>query len=340
MTATTETAFVGGELYRRGGQWKFRAVGQGLRFRTGRTGNGFRHQHRRRTGPAAAPIPPRQGVPGYISWLWPFHPHRPPRTRHRRRSTSPKARNGCPSTCVSGPACKEQIAVSTQSRRHRNRSWPGDPGPDASGSMAGLVLRWHRRHLRRTRRRGVRCPDDDATMQAWTFATNPARLPDVQLGDLPQWIPLHVRLGTMFGGFRKKRQKEMAAGQIDMSKVGFGNEEQKVIGEIRDYVACNLIPHPTLRPVLLRRRCVPQRRDRTTVARCRRTTCLRQFIGLGNANYGAATVRRNGWPPRRQRRILRRRRYRPHQRSGNCTTGCCKSSRPGSRPPAPPASWC
>src|SRR3954452_25540328 len=29
MSATTETAFVGGELYRRGGGWKFRAVGQG-----------------------------------------------------------------------------------------------------------------------------------------------------------------------------------------------------------------------------------------------------------------------------------------------------------------------
>ncbi|WP_461030936.1 TerD family protein, partial [Streptomyces sparsus] len=29
MTATTETAFVGGELYLRSGRWKFRAVGQG-----------------------------------------------------------------------------------------------------------------------------------------------------------------------------------------------------------------------------------------------------------------------------------------------------------------------
>src|SRR3954454_2572864 len=29
MTATNETAFVSGELYRRGGGWKFRAVGQG-----------------------------------------------------------------------------------------------------------------------------------------------------------------------------------------------------------------------------------------------------------------------------------------------------------------------
>ncbi|HEY0166189.1 MAG TPA: TerD family protein [Jatrophihabitans sp.] len=29
MTATSETAFIGGELYRRNGQWKFRAIGQG-----------------------------------------------------------------------------------------------------------------------------------------------------------------------------------------------------------------------------------------------------------------------------------------------------------------------
>jgi stress response protein SCP2 len=29
MTATSETAFIGGELYRRNGQWRFRAIGQG-----------------------------------------------------------------------------------------------------------------------------------------------------------------------------------------------------------------------------------------------------------------------------------------------------------------------
>jgi stress response protein SCP2 len=36
MTATDETAFVSGELYRRAGQWKFRAVGQG--YATGLAG--------------------------------------------------------------------------------------------------------------------------------------------------------------------------------------------------------------------------------------------------------------------------------------------------------------
>jgi stress response protein SCP2 len=42
MTATTETAFVGGEMYRHGGGWKFRAIGPGYSS-TGRAGRRLRH---------------------------------------------------------------------------------------------------------------------------------------------------------------------------------------------------------------------------------------------------------------------------------------------------------
>ncbi len=72
--------------------------------------------------------------------------------------------------------------------------------------------------------------DDDGRMQAFTFASNSARLPDLVLGDMPEWIRLHVRVGEM-KGFGRRRN--LAAGQIDMRTVGIQNEEQKVIADVR-----------------------------------------------------------------------------------------------------------
>ena len=63
MSATDETAFVSGELYRRGGSWKFRAVGQG--WASGLAGPRHRLRHlgcRRRAGRGAAPCSPGPGA--------------------------------------------------------------------------------------------------------------------------------------------------------------------------------------------------------------------------------------------------------------------------------------
>ncbi len=289
MTATTETAFVGGELYRRGGQWKFRAVGQGYDSGLDGLATDFGISVDDEPAPAAAPIPPRQAVPATHQPAVAVPP--PPAAANQAPSqiNFSKGEERLPVDMRKRLSLrKEQIAVSLRKA--------GATEPivarvilvlDASGSMAGLYSGGTVATCVERVAAVSAVLDDDATMQAWTFATNPARLPDVQLGDLPQWIPLHVRLGTMFGGFRKKkRQKEMAAGQIDMSKVGFGNEEQKVIGEIRDYVACNPIPHPTL--VLffsdggVYRNDEIERQLRDAVEQ----PVFWQFIGLGNANYG------------------------------------------------------
>ncbi|MET9480761.1 TerD family protein [Streptomyces sp. NPDC006638] len=63
--ATVETAFVLGELYRRQGSWKFRAVGQG--YDSGLAGLatdfGISVDEPRRAAPAAAPAPPAAPVP-------------------------------------------------------------------------------------------------------------------------------------------------------------------------------------------------------------------------------------------------------------------------------------
>ncbi|MGA5702874.1 TerD family protein [Peterkaempfera bronchialis] len=59
--ATSETAFVLGELYRRGGGWKFRAVGQG--YDSGLAGLATDYGIRVDAAPAPAPAPPASSSP-------------------------------------------------------------------------------------------------------------------------------------------------------------------------------------------------------------------------------------------------------------------------------------
>ena len=67
MTATDETAFVTGELYRRAGQWKFRAVGQG--YSSGLAGLATEYGISVDDAPPPAPIQqsaPQPTDPGFV----------------------------------------------------------------------------------------------------------------------------------------------------------------------------------------------------------------------------------------------------------------------------------
>lgn len=114
ITADTETALVGGELYRRAGTWKFRAVGQGYASGLAGLATDFGitvddDAPRRRPPPRPPPrprllrCPPRRRRPYR-------HRHRPWR-RHRSRRRlppapgSPRARSASPWTCASGCPC-------------------------------------------------------------------------------------------------------------------------------------------------------------------------------------------------------------------------------------------
>ena len=278
LTATTETAFVGGELYRRDGRWRFRAVGQGYDSGLAGLATDFGISVDEDPTPETPPVPPaapRPAAPDPVPGTAPINLSKGeellPVDMRKRLSLR-----------------KQQIAVSLRKA--------GATEPivarvilvlDASGSMARLYSNGTVATCVERVAAVSAVLDDDATMQAWVFATNPARLPDAQLGELPRWIPQHVRIATMFGGLRKKkRQQQAAAGQIDMTRVGFGNEEQKVIAEVRNYVSGNPISHPTL--VLffsdggVYRNDEIERELRTSVEH----PIFWQFIGLGNADYG------------------------------------------------------
>ncbi|RSS40207.1 VWA domain-containing protein, partial [Streptomyces sp. WAC07061] len=157
---------------------------------------------------------------------------------------------------------------------------------DASGSMSTLYARGTVASVVERMAAVAAQLDDDGEMQAWTFATNPARLPDLAVGDLPEWLRLHVRVGQMSLFGRKKPPKGLVPGQVDMRHVGFQNEEQKVIAEVRDFVRSHPVPAPTL--VLffsdggVYRNDEIERELRAAVEE----PVFWQFVGLGRAGFG------------------------------------------------------
>jgi stress response protein SCP2 len=60
MSATTETAMVGGEFYRRDGRWKFRAIGQGYDSGLAGLAGDFGIRVSEAPSPAPAPVPPSE----------------------------------------------------------------------------------------------------------------------------------------------------------------------------------------------------------------------------------------------------------------------------------------
>jgi hypothetical protein len=182
---------------------------------------------------------------------------------------------------------KEQVAVSL--RKH------GAEGVtarvvlilDASGSMSFLYSKGVVADVVERMAAVAAQLDDDGVMQAWTFASPAARLPDLTLGELPEWLSLHVRVGEL-SLFRrsKKPRKGLLPGQVDMRSVGIQNEEQKAIAAVRTYVR----EHPAVDPTLVlffsdggvyRNKEIEQElRDAVE------GPIFWQFVGLGRSNYG------------------------------------------------------
>lgn len=300
MDATTETAFIGGELYLRGGQWKFRAVGQG--YASGLAGLATDFGISVESDGAGASGPESAVSPGGTAAVSPALPPTGSRTAASTAAGGPPAP---PVSPASSPRLskgeerlpvdmrkrlslrKEQVAVSL--RKH------GAEGVtarvvlilDASGSMSFLYSKGVVADVVERMAAVAAQLDDDGVMQAWTFASHAARLPDLTLGELPEWLELHVRVGEL-SLFRrsKKPRKGLLPGQVDMRSVGIQNEEQKAIAEVRAYVR----EHPAVDPTLVlffsdggvyRNKEIEQELRGAV-----EEPIFWQFVGLGRSNYG------------------------------------------------------
>ncbi|WP_399886615.1 VWA domain-containing protein [Streptomyces sp. BBFR51] len=306
MTAGTETALVGGELYRRQGKWKFRAVGQGYASGLAGLATDFGISVDDAPPAAAAPqtaapdapdaqaaVPPAATAPPTPAPPAPVPPPAP---------TAPPVAP-TPSSDSTGPRLtkgedrlpvdmrkrlslrKEQVAVSLSKHGAAGVTARVVLVLDASGSMSLLYSKGVVADVVERMAAVAAQLDDDGEMQAWTFASNPARLPDLRLGELPAWLRLHVRVGEI-SLFRRGRKKGLHPEQVDMRAVGIQNEEQKVIAEVRAFVRDNPAPVPTL--VLffsdggVYRDAEIERELRKAVEE----PVFWQFVGLGRASYG------------------------------------------------------
>ncbi|MFF9902623.1 VWA domain-containing protein [Streptomyces olivaceus] len=280
MTAGTEAALVGGELYRRQGAWKFRAVGQG--YASGLAGLATDFGITVDDAPPTPTPTPTHAQP-------PSVPPAAPRVAAPEGTAGPRLTKGEERLPVDMrkrlSLRKEQVAVSLSKHGAAGVTARVVLVLDASGSMSALYAKGVVADVVERTAAVAAQLDDDGEMQAWAFASNPARLPDLRLGDLPEWLRLHVRVGEI-SLFRRGRKKGLHPEQVDMRAVGVQNEEQKVIAEVRAYVRGNPAPVPTL--VLffsdggVYRNAEIERELREAVEE----PVFWQFVGLGRASYG------------------------------------------------------
>ncbi|MFD5817135.1 VWA domain-containing protein [Streptomyces sp. NPDC127038] len=299
MEATTETAFIGGELYLRGDRWKFRAVGQGYASGLAGLATDFGISVDEEPG-APAGTDPRSAAAGTVSPTPPPPPvpPAPPVQAPPVQAPAPAPAAGSAPRLVKGEERlpvdmrkrlslrKEQVAVSL--RKH------GAVGVrarvilvlDASGSMSFLYSKGVVADVVERMAAVAAQLDDDGEMQAWTFASNPARLPDLALGDLPDWLELHVRVGELTLFRRKKPRKGLLPGQVDMRAVGIQNEEQKVIAEVRAYVREHPAADPTLVLFFSDGGVYRNKEIEKELLEAVEEPVFWQFVGLGRSNYG------------------------------------------------------
>ncbi|MCX5380630.1 VWA domain-containing protein [Streptomyces sp. NBC_00091] len=301
MEAGPETAFVSGELYRRGGAWKFRAVGQG--YASGLAGlatdYGITVDDAPPPAPAPAPLPAPAPAPVRTSAPAPRREPAPAPPPVLTPAPAPAAASGeAVVRLVKGEEWlpedmrgrlslrKKQVAVSLSKAGAQGVTARVVLVLDASGSMSTLYARGTVANVVERMAAVAAQLDDDGEMQAWTFATNPARLPDLAIGDLPEWLRLHVRIGQMSLFGRKKAPRGLLPGQVDMRQVGFQNEEQKVIAEVRAFVRSHPVPAPTL--VLFFSDGGVYRNDEIEreLREAVEEPVFWQFVGLGRAGFG------------------------------------------------------
>lgn len=290
MTAASETAFIGGELYLREGRWKFRAVGQGYASGLAGLATDFGITvDEEDTAPAATPAnaPAVVQAPSPASAPAVTPPPVPPSTPTPSGPRMGKGEERLPVDMRKRLSLrKEQVAISL--RKH------GATGVtarvvlvlDASGSMSFLYRKGIVADVVERMAAVAAQLDDDGEMQAWTFASHPARLPDLWLGDLPEWLRLHVRVGEVNLFRRKKAPKGLEPGQVDMRTVGIQNEEQKVIAQVRAYVRENPAAVPTLVLFFSDGGVYRNREIERELREAVEEPVFWQFVGLGRSNYG------------------------------------------------------
>ncbi|MBZ4323677.1 VWA domain-containing protein [Streptomyces huiliensis] len=271
MTGGAETAFVCGELYVRNDRWKFRAVGQG--YDTGLAGLatdfGVTVGEER---PVASPDVPDNSDVSDVSDTPAVAP--PPAAPAEERLPLDMRKRLA--------LRKEQVSVSLRKRGAEGTRARVVLVLDASGSMYELYQSGVVAEVVERMAAVAAQLDADGAMQAWVFSDRPARLPDLRVGELPEWLTLHVRMDNPWD----EGDGERLPGQIDMWSLGGGNDEPKVIAKVRADARKDAAAEPTLVLFFSDGGIYESRRIERELKGAAKEPVFWQFVGLGRADYG------------------------------------------------------
>jgi vWA found in TerF C terminus/TerD domain len=259
--AGTDGAVVVGELRRTGGGWTFHAVVRGCAQDPAATA-GAR---------GAARVPQQRGGPAAGEGAAATGPARPAPTVGRLALRREQVAASLGKYGAAGARARVVLVL------------------DASGSTAALYSRGAVADVveRAAAVAAELGAGEDAVAHAWTFASHPARLPDLAVADLPRWLALHVRTGELsFLGRPRKRRRGLHPDQVDMRLVGIQNEEQKAVAQVRAYVRDHPVPGPTLVLFFSNGGVHRNAEIEKQLAGAAEEPLFWQFAGLRRADYG------------------------------------------------------
>ncbi|RBY86716.1 tellurium resistance protein [Blastococcus sp. TBT05-19] len=182
--ATTETAFVFGELYRRNGQWKFRAVGQGYASGLGGLATDFGIDVAEEPAAAAPPAAPPQPATPAVSLK-----------KQKQISLEKRAAAEAPQLVD----LVKKAAVSLEKKGLGEHTARVALCLDISGSMANLYRSGKIQQLaERILALGLRF-DDDGEVDVFLFGTNGHQADSMNLGNVRQYTGDLLRLHPLEG---------------------------------------------------------------------------------------------------------------------------------------------
>jgi hypothetical protein len=288
----TETVLVLGELYRRQGAWKLRAIGQG--YDTGLAGLATDYGVTIEEAPEP-PVPaaaPTFAPPGVLP-VAPAPGPAPARAAYPDEQTMrlPRPQDD-PDTAGLPPEMGARISLRKETVRVtlEKKGLGGVRARvaivlDRSGSMKALYNDGVVGRLVERMAPVAAKLDNDGELDAWIFADDCAALPSLRVPDLPRWIDDNVYINSKGNQLPPRPGPHPVRVPDHLAHVRGGNDEPRVIRDIlRRYV--NEPGDPVLVLFFSDGGVNRSRQIRELLVDAARYPIFWQFVGLGRSEYG------------------------------------------------------
>lgn len=277
--ATTETVFVLGELYRRQGAFKFRAVGQG--YASGLAGLATDYGVTVDEAPSPQPPPPAAPpapAPAPMPAFAPAPQAPAPQWQATEDSLPIDLRKRI-------DLRKQQVSVVLEKKGLTGVRARLAMVLDASGSMTALYKRGTVAGVVERMAPVAAQLSSDQSLEAWIFATEFLHLPPLRIPELPQWTQSNVRMSPMPVFALGRRRRELMA-RDPHARLGVQNEEPKVIRDILDWYHAQPPGDPLLILFFSDGGVHRNNEIASLLRKASEHAIFWQFVGIGRSNYG------------------------------------------------------